>query len=244
MAGPPGWAGSLAVISVLLALGVTWLRQNRSPYSIGQKFFHPFIEQLALFFYFVGLPYLALITGILTPRLLGLKGLEYLALNSPTTGKVDIQQAVILMAAEWLTDVRVTVLAGLTGTLFLAGLWLSLVRKGSGEIDGFFVSPLDTLYAALHWAFYRAIFWQITSDLYLGLILGTVLVITEWLMIARIRQTWIEDQSPLLINAFILILTGTIFFYSPNLWLLWPIHLGMVTLVQKTASKSDLQPTP
>jgi len=241
MADQLGWAGSLAAISVLFAIGVTWLRQNRLPYSAWQKLDPPLIEQIAQFFYFAGLPYLAIVTGILTPRLLGLKGLEYFALSSPAVGKGDMQHAFILMAAEWLIDVRVTILAGFAGTLVFAGVWLSLVRNDAGEIGGFRASPLDTLYASLHWAFYRAIFWQITDDLYLALILGATLVIIEWVLSAQIRKNWSQDQAPFLINASILILTGTVFFYSPNLWFLWPIHLAMATLVKKTGSNSDLE---
>jgi hypothetical protein len=31
----------------------------------------------------------------------------------------------------------------------------------------------------------------------------------------------------------ILILTATLFFYSPNLWLLWPVHVAMLVLVRR-----------
>jgi hypothetical protein len=49
-------------------------------------------------------------------------------------------------------------------------------------------------------------------------------------------MAWIQKnrrQQRLLINIIILILTATVFFYSPNLWLLWPVHLAMVVMVKK-----------
>jgi hypothetical protein len=154
----------------------------------------------------------------------------------------DLQYAVVLMLLEWFVDSSRTVLVGLAALAILGTVWLGLVRTGVNSVAGTSPSLLEVIYYGLHWSFYRAIFWLITGDLYLGVILGVVVVMLEGLLVARLAGNWSAQQPRLLTDATILILTATIFFYSPNLWLLWPVHWAMVTLTHFISSLNDSTP--
>jgi hypothetical protein len=232
-----GLAGGLAFVSLALPTGWYWLKKGQSKTQSWQNLEQRWLGRTAEFFYFVGLPYLALLFGLLTPKLLGLKGLEHFALISTSNLSmvslaVGAQKAITLMLVESLVDSGVMIGAGLIGLIILGGITLGLARYGI-SVGTFQTSVVDTIYYCLHWAFYRAIFWSMTGDLYLGVVLGGGLVMLEggviiWLQQGRPAQL----SSPFLMEVIILILTSAIFFYCPNLWLLWPIHLAMVVLIK------------
>jgi hypothetical protein len=231
-----GLAGGLAFVSLALPTGWYWLKKRSSKTQSWQKLEQRWLGRAAEFFYFVGLPYLALLSGLLTPRLLGLKGLEHFALISASDFSVvsfvaGVQKAITLVLVEWLVDSGVMIVTGLTALMILGGVTLGLARDGirAGTLQS---SVIDTIYHTLHWAFYWAIFWLITGDLYLGVVLGAGLVILEWGLITWLQKGWQTQQSPFSMDVIILILTSAIFFYRPNLWLLWPIHWAMVALVK------------
>jgi hypothetical protein len=163
--------------------------------------------------------------------MLGLKGLENFGLVGGGTLTAGLQTVLVLMLLEWLVDSGATIMAGLAALVILAGLRLSLARSGITLGAGERATVVDTVYQALHWAFYRAVIWLLTGDLYLAVVLGVGLVLAEWLLVTWIRPAWADRQQALLTNSLILILTAAIFYYSPNLWLLWPFHLAMIVLV-------------
>jgi len=222
----------LAILSLALRLGWHRIEREQANSQFGQVVAVSWYKGAAIFFYFVGIPYFALISGILTPRLLGLKGVEYFALVDWNSDFLvaQFQQASTLMLLESLLDSSVTILAGLAALSMLIALRISLIHNGVA-LTSHRESALYTIYYSLHWAFYRAIFWSITGDLYLGVILGLGFVMLEWTLASWLQRQWRERKEQLLINSIILILPSTIFFYSPNLWLLWPIHLLLVAIV-------------
>jgi hypothetical protein len=194
----------LLLISLGLAVaGRQWLEQ----------------KPVARFFYYAGLPYLAMVAGLFPARLLGLSGLEHFNLAGPDWART----APLLLLTQWLLDSRATLPAGLAVCAIWGGVWASL-PAGSWPYRP--TSLLETTYDALHWAFYRAICWQLTGDLYVGVVLGVGCVLLEWGLLAHVRG--LHPQS--LFNAMLLILTALVFFYSPNLWLLLPVHLALVWL--------------
>lgn len=226
------WGPLVALACVSLVLRVGWRKwaEAGSEYSTsGQR-----LGSAARFFYFVGFPYVAIITGVLPPRFLGLKGLEYfISINLSegwTRTVADLQKAITMLLLEGLVDGRMMIGAGLTALLVLIGLRLGLARLGLGLAAGPNISISDTLYDCLHWAFYRAIFWVITGDLYLGVVWGLAWVMVEGVLVAWAQKDWPVQKLYYLTNTIILILTSTIFFYSPNLWLLGLVHLLLVTI--------------
>jgi hypothetical protein len=228
-----GGAVILAILSLALPVGWFWLKGTRL--KAGQAINEQWVSSAARFFYFVGLPYLAMIAGILPPRFLGLKGLEnFVSIN-------ELPKALTVLLLEILVDGSIVIGVGLIALLLLAGIRLSLARAGLGL--GYYPSALDTVYDSLHWAFYRAIFWLLTGDLYLGLVWGIAWVLLEGALLAWVQKSWPAQQQQFLTKMIILILTSVIFFYSPNLWLLWPIHWAMVLIV-RSGSTTKSQPDP
>lgn len=221
---------AMAVVSVAIGCGWHYLAEHRSGGRLWQTISEQWRGRAAHFFYFVGIPYLALLFGILTPQLLGLKGLEYFHLInwSADTVSLQIQQAVTLLLLEGLLDFNTTLLAGSVALLVFTFVWVRLGRQGLSPTR----QPLVTvIYYALHWTFYRAVFWAVTGSLYSGVILGVGLVLLEWGLISMVKKQSPLQNQELLLNAIILILTATIFYYSPNLWLLLPIHWVMAAMI-------------
>jgi hypothetical protein len=229
------WAAAFALLSLALGVGWPWLRTKN---QFWQNVNEQWPGRAARFFYFVGLPYLALISGVLSTRLLGLKGLEYFLLidveAASESGRLvaEIQYAGLLMLLEWFVDSSITIGVGLVALMVLAGVTLGLARAGVVVAGNLGMTAVGVIYYGLHWAFYRAIFWLITGDFYLGVVWGAALVMLEARLVARLQPDRPEQQPRFLLNSIILILTGTVFFFSPNLWLLWLVHGGMVALVR------------
>jgi len=229
------WAAGFALRSLVLGVGWSWLRpKNRSWQNVEEQW----PGWTARFFYFVGLPYLAVISGVLSTRLLGLKGLEYFILidveSVSESGRLvaEIQYASLLMLLEWFVDSNSMIVAGLVALLVLAGVTIGLARAGVVVAGGSHTTMTGVIYYGLHWAFYRAVFWLITDDIYLGIVWGAALVILEAIFAARVQGNWNDQQPQFLLNSIILILTAAVFFYSPNLWLLWLVQGAMVALVR------------
>lgn len=228
------WAAALALLSLALGVGGPWL-QTRSQFW--QTLNEQWPGRAARFVYYVGLPYLVLITGVLSSRLLGLKGLEYFLLidvqAALESGRLaaELQYAGLLMVLEWFVDSSSTIGAGLVALTVLAGITLGLARAGVAVAGNPGMTAVGVIYYGLHWSFYRAIFWLIAGDLYLGVVWGAALAMMEAMLVARLRPDWPGQQSSFLLNSVILVLTATVFYYSPNLWLLWLIQGAMVALV-------------
>ena len=228
-----GVALGFLAVSLVLRVGWQWLKQEKYKPQFERFTAVPGVKGAAVFIYFVGLPYLAVILGILTPRLLGLTGLEHFTLiNWDTPGLAfQVQQATTLMLVEWLLDSSATFLVGSVALAALAGIWMNLTHYG--VIIPPIQQPvaLSTLYFALHWAFYRAMIWSVTDNLYLGVVLGAGVVMVEWMLVYWPHRHDVAYHQRFIVNAIILWLTALIFYYSPNLWLLLPFHWLMVTIV-------------
>jgi hypothetical protein len=235
---------AVVIVSLVFRLGWSYSQQKQANNQFFQTLSERWFGHLAQSFYFIGIPYFAIIFGILPPKLLGLKGVTYfdlIILNSDLIPQV--QQAVTLMLLEWLLDSSLMVLAGLVALLLFGGICLGLkqhrVTMGLAR-----TSTLHTVYYSLHWAFYRAVFWSITGDLYLGVVFGSSFVVLEWVLVDALQKQWSTRQPQFLTNIIILVLTATIFFYSPNLWLLFPLHLGLVAIIHKGQGATGIEISP
>lgn len=230
-------AGGVLLLSMALAGGRSWLKAPPSASPVLAVFKQRSLSPFADFFYFAGLPYLAVITGLLSPRLLGLKGLEHLALVNfsgnlaADTGR--LQSALSLMIVEWFIDAGPMLFPTTVAFLALISLTVSLNRTGAPVISTQTTWPA-VIYQGLHWAFYRALCWFITGDLYLAVVLGAGAVLVEAGVSAWLQKMNALEQPRLLMDLILLLLTSTVFYYSPNLWLLWLVQGGMVVVIYHT----------
>ena len=231
----------LALFSTALLAGWCILQQKKAGDPTWQRYSEQWHGHIAQFFYFIGIPYLAIIWGRITPSLMGLKGVEHLALINWDSDFVagQVQQAVALVLLEWLFDLPAAVVVGVLAIIILAAVWALLLRYPLPlNVPRF--SVLTTIYYGLHWAFYRAIFWLLTGDLYLGTVLGAAWVILEWALCHLVQKQQPARQQKFLINVTVLTLTATVFYYSPNLWLLFPIHLALMAVVSQKPNNAPV----
>lgn len=204
------------------------------------------------FTYYMGLPYAALVLGVVPARYLGLVGFDQLQTKGPSLRILDatqnvwqflsqIRDIISLVILNWLPDLDTMSGLALTMLVLLSITWFGYSRLKPGapstsearpplpEEEATF-SVLQVVYQAIHWSFYRSAAWMLTDDLYLGFIGGILLVSVEWMLdpgwMARIRTS--SPEEPLL-NASLLVATSVIFFFVPNLWLLVPVHWLLAT---------------
>lgn len=210
-------------------MGWHWLndrpRQDQIQLKIKQRWFRDTAE----FFYFAGLPYGALVWGIITPQALGLKGLENFTLISATSFWADLQTAFTLLLVESLLDLSPMLGAGLAALLVMGATALILTHYG---VDIPWPGAQTIIYHTLHWAFYWALFWNITQDQYLGIILGVGWIILEWFLVACIKRQQLIYQPQYLVELMILMPAAALFFYWANLWLLWLLLPALVWIVK------------
>ncbi len=198
------------------------------------------------FAYYVGLPYVALILGVVPGRYLGLVGLDRLQASWAASEQLETggtlatilaraRSDISLLIWSWLPDVSTMVGLGTLLLVLLSLTWLgfgyfkrSLFCVGSSELllQVEEEKHVDIVYQAIHWSFYRSAVWLLTDDLYLGILGGVLLVIVEWVLeparISSVRRALVEER--LLVDASLLVATSAIFFFAPNLWLLLPVH--------------------
>jgi hypothetical protein len=239
----PGQLIAWGILSLVLPLGWTWRQNRQTKIGTEPSQQEQWLNAAARFFYWVLLPYLALLTGALSPRFLGLKGLENLAVLPLSDGWASLlaglQKAVTLILLECLADGGSLVKVGLPAVLLLVGLRLGFARLGLG-LPASVSSAGEIIFEGLHWAFYRAIFWLITGDLYLGVVWGTIWVLWEGTLVIWMQQDWPAQKQRMLVKGMLLIVTSTLFFYAPNLWLLWPVH-GLLAVLMTSPAPAEVK---
>jgi hypothetical protein len=161
------WIGSsLSAGLVARALAV------RLP-ALGHAGLGRWAAELALLLYYVGWPSLALFNGVLSADLMGL-------------GRIGVMDTGLVLGfalRDWLWQATT---AGLAAGFVLAVAWLA-GRSATEHApdDGQAPAPSglvwrNAVYAEVHWAFYRAPFLLLLSDVYWGALAGLALILAEW----------------------------------------------------------------
>ncbi len=234
MARPTLLVAALAVMSVVVMVESKWLVARILPPRYAQWLTIESVALLLQSLYFLGLPYSALVSGLLPARFLGLKGLDILTntnlfpLNQHTLFNLAMQLGNVLLL--WLPDIGPLVSVGvLLSVLFFAYLWLYMrpvaFRLPTNTLFPLYRSNFDILFDVVHWSFYRAVAWLAMGSLYLGIIVGTLMMVIEEVAASRVgRQPAIEQQRHLLRFA-IGFLASVVFLFAPNLWLIFALQL-------------------
>ncbi|MCS7055328.1 MAG: hypothetical protein NZM18_04035 [Thermoflexales bacterium] len=179
------------------------------------------IVEVARFAYFIGLPFLALISGALGADLFGL-------------GAIAVEGAPTLAgftAREW---VRGSATAALAAGFVLIILWLA-GRAGDPSVAAASTdrptpgSALrDAAYAEAHWALYRAPFVLLTEDAYWGAIVGFALAAAEWALLQWLRRTPTRTGQTQALTIGCCALTGSLLYVTTgNLWLMIAAHAAI-----------------
>lgn len=229
-------------VSIVLGIVAAQLSRRRTDITWVRFLSEGWAVSIVRFVYYVGLPYIALILGVVPGRYLGLVGPDKMQMGaSPLESQagwlVHVRDYLSLVLLSWLPNVGVIVgLAAIT-LFFLSVVWVVYGHfRANLELD-YGISPAfpqlkrsvsmtQVLYQAVHWSFYRSAIWLLTEDLYLSVVGGIFLVGGEWMLksgwVNKIRHShW---RAVLLIDASVLTASSVIFFFVPNLWLNLPIH--------------------
>ena len=179
------------------------------------RFFAPGLERTARLIRWVALPYLGLILGMLSPRLMGLS------------------------AIDWAVGLRVGIvlLAGMLPLLVIVRIGLhtdrNLLRASppSGPSSG--ILWLESGAQEFHWCFLRGA----ASDLLLSAPAAVQVPMywSAWVGAAlALPGILIHPKHPSdrLITAVILLTTSSLFLYTRNFWLCWLLHLSIRATLQ------------
>lgn len=175
------------------------------------------IAEVAIFLYYIGLPFLALTVGVVGVDLLGL-------------GAIAVEEAATLAGftpRDWL---RGSVTAGLATGFALAALWIAR-RTADLPLTTLAEQPKPLLilkhaaYAEAHWAFYRAPFVLLLQDAYWGTAAGFCLIAVEWVLTQWLcgRSLTASRPQALLITCCALA-SGLLYLMTRNLWLMMVVH--------------------
>lgn len=237
---------TLLLVSMALAVAAAFLLSSRLPPVWRARFNTDPQRLLFQLAYFVGLPYLALLSGALPPRLLGLTGVSVLSL--PPSDQLLWQWPWYLltqlgrMILTWEADMA----AFLTqGGLALGLMVLLLGAYARAHNAGWAVWPNNPLYESwsdlgfdvLHWGFYRALLWALSGDLYWGVVGGCLMVILEQDIGMRLNPPTFEKRKMIRLRQAAGILAAWVFLFVPNIWFLLGLQIffsGLTRLSRRT----------
>jgi hypothetical protein len=252
-------------VSIILSMVAAQLARRQTRVSWIRLLGKGWAVSILRFVYYVGIPYAALILGVVPGRYLGLVGPDQLqGGRSPLFGLESVPNAwqflsrvrdfISLAVLNWLPNVGT--IAGLAVIMFLllSVTWLAYGYITYGTIPAPRArslslprrknpSVVQIVYHAIHWSFYRSAIWLLTDNLYLGVIGGILLVGGEWMLdpgwIDGVRHELTGDEH--LIDASVLIATSVIFFFVPNLWLMMPVHWLLATSSRRMVALGQLR---
>lgn len=240
-------------VSIILWMVAAQFSRRRKSVSWVHFLSRGWAASISRFAYYVGLPYAALILGVVPGRYLGLVGLDRLQASIEPASSAwrllsQTRNNASLIVLEWLPDLGIVAGLAVVMLVLLGGTWLGYSTFLYNAIPGLRLSfpaqpkradllIIKVLYQAVHWSFYRSAVWLLTDDLYLGVIGGVLLVGLEWVL----EPGWAEETRQLLsreerfVDASVLIASSVVFFFVPNFWLLLPTHWLLTTVSRRTA---------
>lgn len=161
------------------------------------------------------IPYVALLVGHLSPRLMGLTEINWLnsiSIGAGFIGIVAILLTLVLNRADLAqTEVMFTPASHRTTAQLVVG---SATKQ-------------------FHWSFLRGALWETLLRLgyasgtaaYLGIWIGGLVAVLELLLHGRNTVQRLVDITTLL-------LTSILFFYTRNVWLCWMLHLLIMAFLR------------
>lgn len=188
----------------------------------------PWVEEMIRLLYYLGIPFLAAVNGLLGADLLGISGTDWAGGESVQGFSWD----------DWVQGVGLATASALS----VLGVWfagrLTSRRAGLVSVRLALHSPLwqrllHTLYDQVHWAFYRSgpILWL--DDVYWGTFGGLALVLLEAALNPALR--WAlrnpETAGPPLFRLGMAWVTAFLFLATRNLWLTAGVHFVLAGLL-------------
>ncbi len=180
------------------------------------------LVQVVRLFYYIGVPYAALLTRAIAPVDMGLTGVGGSLLG--WTG------------AEWLHNLGMGLMASALALIPIALAVRQMARAGQPfGLDERSVGAVvvDGVYAETHWAFYRAAPLIILDDVYTATLIGLGLVGVE-LLVLLIRNSLGQpaERQSWLVTAWLLTLSAALFILTRNMWIIILVHIAVTVLLK------------
>lgn len=219
---------ALLLMSMALAIESSWLKRKLQPSTFFNQLGFSYISKILQLIYFIGLPYLALISGLIPARLFGLKGWDTLSATIAdmllTHSFGNWQPGFIAILQLWLPDigVLVNIFIGFIGIGLFFG-WFYLRENSAIPLP--FPSKLQSIFDLIHWGFYRAILWRITGDLYSAVLGSVLLLLIEYLLVYKmgVKDSDTVSQMAIRFGGNTIVAIG--FLFAPNLWVAGMLYL-------------------
>jgi len=218
---PIGWLGA----SLLIGYGLIFFYRQASP---------PYRRTLCNIRWLL-IPYIGLLTGGISPRLMGLTGINWFA--SFGFGLILIGGVLaLLIMIRSVTDFSLSALP--TAQLNLLPRSASLPIRYASSLPG---SILDIGAEEFHWAFLRSALWE--SFLLVPLLATQAGYWAAWitvlLALPEILQ-YHQTSTQRLCKGALLVTTTVLFLFTRNLWLIWLLHtLGWTLLAPSLAENKQ-----
>ncbi len=165
------------------------------------------VGELLAFAHKVGLPFAALIFGVLGQDLIGL-------------GRPSPNSLLGFVEGAWVAGLMRVALAV---TAVAAILWLMGREQAKvAAVPSPLTSLRDTLYDEAHWAFYFSAGTLWFNDAYWGVLIGISLIVLETLLHPRLRNQLVTQhgRQHLLLRSLCLLCIGLLYAGPQNLWLM------------------------
>jgi hypothetical protein len=192
---------------------------------------NPWLEEAIRLIYYLGIPFLAAVNGLLAADLLGISGTDW----------VDGKSMQGFLWEDWVQGAGLALMA----TLAMTGVWcagratsrrVGLVSVMPALSGPFWQRLLHALYDQVHWAFYRSgpILWM--NDLYWGTFVGLGLVLLEASLnpVSRWALKSPETAGPPLFRLGMAWVSALLFLATRNLWFTVGVHLILAGLLGST----------
>ncbi|MFQ5592911.1 MAG: hypothetical protein ACE5HA_02050 [Anaerolineae bacterium] len=193
------------------------------------------------FVFYVGVPYTALLGGVVTFKSLGLvEAQQRRSLNQGVL--IALGTVALLGLIGWHYKRQVSILGSETPQP------LQAARSVLGRPWGWAFPLIDVGYQQIHWAFFRAVPLLVVDDLYTGAFLGLTLVFLEAYANPRVRRGLSNptEAEVILLSAGFATLTTVLFILTGTSWLGASTHfaviLGLILLFRVRQSSQPREP--
>lgn len=224
-------------MSIIVVLEGAWLTPRIQADRRFKKLKNTLFENMIKAIYFLGLPYLALITGLVPARFFGLKGLDFFATFNLNSNNSDILADILLLLGNilltWVVDFGPIVFMGtLLSSFFFFCLWVYLKAINALNVQvtsTIYQSTINIIFDSIHWGFYRAIIWVIFNDIYLGVVGGLVLIAIEYVVSGKLAKFSYITQQQSIFRFIFAVITSIVFLFGQNIILITLLHF-MLTI--------------
>lgn len=231
----PPLVTALVLMSMAFAAQSAWLNKKLASTPFFDWLNRNSISKILQLIYFIGIPYLALLSGLIPARLFGLKAWDSIsqliatAFARQLTSNWQTQLGISIQV--WASDAgaSIGIIASLIGVSLFFG-WLYL--RGNHPPIVTMPSYSQWIVDIIHWSFYRAAIWRISGDLYLSVLGGIFLILIEYLFVYKLGIKKGTTGTQLTIRFVGNTIVSVAFLFAPNLWIVGLLFLIAIQFVK------------